>query len=42
MFEVDEMMQYHIENIFNEMIEDISIIKFKLNKYGVKCIKKNK
>ena len=36
MFEVDEMMQY------NEMIEDISIIKFKLNKYGVKCIKKNK
>lgn len=30
------MNQYHIESIFNEMIEDISIIKYKLNKYGIK------
>ncbi len=33
------MQQYHIENIFNEMIEDIGVIKFKLNKYGVKTMK---
>ncbi len=33
------MQQHHIESIFNEMIEDISIIKFKLNKYGVKSFK---
>ena len=33
------MKQHHIESIFNEMIEDIGVIKFKLNKYGIKSIK---
>lgn len=33
------MDKHHIESIFNEMLEDISDIKYKLNKYEVKTLK---
>lgn len=33
------MTNHHVESIFNEMIEDINTIRFKLNKYGIKTLK---